>query len=67
MAPPGEEGPLEPQYLRLFLLKYLCPAPSCFGTMAPRTPGDSTLQCAKCGGLRSDAEFIAELEAGGDE
>ena len=34
VAPPGEEGPLEPAYLRLFLLKYICPREACFGTMA---------------------------------
>lgn len=63
VAPPGDEGPLEPQYLRLFLLKYLCPQPGCFGTMAPAAPRDSTLQCAKCGHLRTEAEFVGELEA----
>ncbi len=44
VAPPGDEGPLEPAYLRLFLLKYICPKDACFGTMALQQPG-SQVRC----------------------
>ncbi|KAG2495194.1 hypothetical protein HYH03_006800 [Edaphochlamys debaryana] len=62
MAPPGEEGPLEPAYLRLFLLKYMCPRPGCFGTAAPPAQGSSLLECNVCGHRRSEQEFLRELE-----
>ncbi|GIL51020.1 hypothetical protein Vafri_6979 [Volvox africanus] len=61
-APPGEEGPLEPTYLRLFLLKYMCAAPGCFGTAAPVKPGSTLLECNVCGRTRSEREFLRELE-----
>ncbi|GIL75147.1 hypothetical protein Vretifemale_4926 [Volvox reticuliferus] len=61
-APPGEEGPLEPTYLRLFLLKYMCAAPGCFGTAAPVKPGSTLLECNVCGCTRSEQEFLRELE-----
>ncbi|GLC36920.1 hypothetical protein PLESTM_000518500 [Pleodorina starrii] len=62
VAPPGEEGPLEPTYLRLFLLKYMCSAPGCFGTAAPPKPGSTVLECNVCGRARSEKEFLRELE-----
>ncbi|GLI62126.1 hypothetical protein VaNZ11_004662 [Volvox africanus] len=61
-APPGEEGPLEPTYLRLFLLKYMCAAPGCFGTAAPVKPGSTLLECNVCGRTRSEREFLREIE-----
>ncbi|KXZ51077.1 hypothetical protein GPECTOR_14g61 [Gonium pectorale] len=61
-APPGEEGPLEPAYLRLFLLKYMCARPGCFGTAAPPTPGSALLECNVCGATRSEQDFLRELE-----
>ena len=59
-APP-EEPPLEPTYLHLFLLKYVCPQPGCFGTLAPGV-GTDVFSCNICGQQRSEAQFLAELE-----
>ncbi|KAG2429022.1 hypothetical protein HXX76_011264 [Chlamydomonas incerta] len=61
-APPGEEGPLESNYLHLFLLKYMCPRRGCHGTAAPPAPGSGLLECNVCGGSRSEQEFLRELE-----
>ena len=36
--------------------------PECFGTMAPEAPGSETLRCNMCGGARTEAEFLAEME-----
>jgi hypothetical protein len=61
-----DRGPLEPTYLQLFLLKYMCPREGCFGTMAA-VPGGAgaggACECNVCGGVRTEAEFLAELEA----
>lgn len=62
VAAPGEEGPLEPAYLRLFLLKYICPKDACFGTMALQQPGSQVLECSVCGGTRTEQEFLEDLE-----
>ncbi len=61
-APPDEEGPLESNYLHLFLLKYMCPRPGCHGTAAPPAPGSGLLECNVCGGCRSEQQFLKELE-----
>jgi len=62
-AAEGAPGaPLEPAYLHLFLLKYVCPAGECGGTMAA-TPGGGACVCSVCGTVRSDAQFLADLEA----
>jgi len=58
----SEAGPLDPTYLQLYLLKYVCPIPSCFGTMAPVGPGVSLHECAVCGHTRSEEQFLQELE-----
>ena len=57
-----KSGPLDPTYLQLFLLKYVCPVPSCFGTMAPVSPGASMHECAVCGHCRSEEQFMSDLE-----
>lgn len=49
-------------YLQIFLLKYLCPSEGCFGTMAPCL-GSDMHECSVCGRQRSEAQFLAELEA----
>lgn len=55
---------LETQYCELFLMKYICPAGDCGGTMVPGGDGDgATLRCNVCGGARSEAQFLAEVEA----
>lgn len=58
----SSSGPLDPTYLQLFLLKYVCPLPYCFGTMAPVGPGMSMHECAVCGHTRSEEQFLQELE-----
>jgi len=52
------------EYIDLFLMKYVCPRPECFGTMAPLRGSDAT-QCSMCGHARSEAEFLAEVQAFG--
>jgi hypothetical protein len=75
VLPPGDEPPLDPTYLQLFLLKYVCAQPGCFGTLAPLPPAaaDGMMSCGEaagvhecnvCGALRSEAEFLQELEQG---
>ena len=70
------EGQADAAYINLFLLKYVCPREGCHGTLAPLAPAlaphtagaaaaaaDSLFECNMCGGRRSEAEFLAELEA----
>lgn len=57
----GGTGPLDPTYLQLFMLKYMCPVESCFGTMAA-VLGTGVCECNVCGHRRSEAEFLADLE-----
>jgi SET and MYND domain-containing protein len=54
---------MDPTYLHLFLLKYVCPRKGCTGgTLAPVAPGQAdVLRCNACGGERTEAEFLAEL------
>lgn len=54
---------MDPTYLHLFLLKYVCPRKGCTGgTLAPVAPGQAdVLRCNACGGQRTEAEFLAEL------
>ncbi len=58
----GDQGPLDPTYLQLYLLKYVCPVPDCFGTLAAQAPGSGMLQCSVCGGVRSENDFMSELD-----
>lgn len=59
----NQQEPLEPGYLSIFLLKYMCPKEGCFGTMAAVQGSSSGVcECSVCGKLRSEAEFLAELE-----
>ncbi len=50
-------------YIQVFLLKYVCPQADCFGTMAPVGLGSSLHECSMCRQQRSEAEFMADLEA----
>jgi hypothetical protein len=59
---PPDEPPLDPMYLNLFLLKYVCSQPSCYGTMAPVTAGANIMECNVCTQTRPDEHFIADLE-----
>jgi hypothetical protein len=59
----GEDGPAEPSYIQVFILKYTCPRPRCYGTLAPCGVGSDVYECNFCGGRRTEAEFMLELEA----
>lgn len=52
---------LDPTYLQLFLLKYICPKPSCQGLLAPVLDQD-VFECNVCGNKRTGQEFLAELD-----
>ncbi len=56
-AEPG----VDPTYINLFLLKYVCPNPECGGTLAPEL-GTDRYECNMCGLRRSEADFLAELQ-----
>ncbi|KAF6257373.1 hypothetical protein COO60DRAFT_1233872 [Scenedesmus sp. NREL 46B-D3] len=56
-----QQEALDPAYLSLFMLKYVCPHEGCFGTMAA-LQGSDVCECSVCGALRSEAEFLAGLE-----
>lgn len=36
--------------------------PECFGSMAPEVAGSDTLCCNMCGGTRTEAQFLAEMD-----
>lgn len=58
-----QQEPLEAGYLSVFLLKYMCPKEGCYGTMAAvQGSQKGVCECSVCGALRSEAEFLAELE-----
>jgi SET and MYND domain-containing protein len=57
------EGGADPAYIGIFLLKYVCPRQGCGGTLAPLPGAPDRFECAMCGGQRSEAEFLAELES----
>lgn len=59
----AQQEALEPSYLSLFLLKYVCPVRGCYGTMAALPSDPNVCECSVCGATRSDAAFLAELEA----
>lgn len=50
----------------MFFVKYLCPRESCGGTLAPLPPNEgvtsSVMECNVCGQLRSEEEFLKEIE-----
>lgn len=62
-AEQAEQQAVDAGYINIFLLKYVCPRPGCYGTLAPVAPGADALECNMCGGRRTEAEFLAELEA----
>ena len=54
-------------YVRVFLLKFVCPREGCEGTMAPLPPGwgpqpEGSAECSACGARRTEADFLAEVE-----
>ncbi|XP_002970670.2 histone-lysine N-methyltransferase ASHR2 [Selaginella moellendorffii] len=49
----------------MFFVKYLCPEESCGGTMAPLPGNANLMECNVCGRLRSEQEFIDDLEQHG--
>lgn len=56
-------GPVDEQYLMMFLLKYVCPEEGCGGTLAPKDGGDH--ECNVCGRMRSEAQFLQQLQEEG--
>jgi SET and MYND domain-containing protein len=67
LPPNPDEGPLDPTYVHLFLLKYMCPVAACFGTLAPLVPGrgpPDVFECNVCSATRTEAQFMQELEQG---
>lgn len=52
---------LDPGYLSVFMLKFMCPAADCCGTMAA-VEGTDVCECSVCGFTRTEAQFMAELE-----
>jgi hypothetical protein len=67
LPPNPDEGPLDPTYIQLFMLKYVCPAPGCFGTLAPLAPDQGPqdiYECNVCGARRSEVQFMQDLEHG---
>jgi hypothetical protein len=61
-GPSGGGDGVDDAYIQLFLLKFVCPQESCFGTLAPLVGQDASV-CNMCGKTRSTAEFLAEVEA----
>lgn len=64
-APGGMAGGCTDEYIQLFIMKYVCPREECHGTLAPILGTDRS-QCNICGGVRTEAEFLAEMQAYGD-
>lgn len=58
----GDREAMDPVYLQIFLVKYLCSQPGCFGTLVPQALGSTVHACNVCCKARTEAEFIAELE-----
>ena len=54
---------LDPTYLQLFLLKYLCCEADCFGTFILEDVGSNVHVCNVCSRRRTEEEFLADLEA----
>lgn len=52
---------LDESYIHVFLMKYVCPAESCGGTLAP-LQGSTVSQCNMCVRLRSEQEFLGEMQ-----
>ena len=64
-AAAGLEEGMTGTYIHIFLLKYVCTRPECFGTFVPvGQRADGLAVCNICGRERSEAQFLAELEAG---
>ncbi|BDA45650.1 probable histone-lysine N-methyltransferase SMYD1 [Coccomyxa sp. Obi] len=61
-AEEGGEG-ANAGYIQVFLLKYVCPQADCFGTLVPTQPGSTVQECNMCGCRRTEAQFLADLEA----
>jgi len=62
-GPSPEEDRADAGYINVFLLKYVCPQADCFGTMVPNGPASSLHKCNMCGFRRTEAQFLADLEA----
>lgn len=52
---------IDPSYIHVFLLKYVCPVENCGGTMALIFGTDKS-QCNMCDHIRSEQEFLEEMQ-----
>jgi hypothetical protein len=64
-----EQLALQAQYIELFLMKYICTAPDCFGTLVPHSVEEQlggckegSMTCNVCGYTRTEAEFMRDVE-----
>ena len=57
------DGEPDAGYISMFMMKFVCPEEDCLGTMAPLQLGSDVAECNVCGHMRTEAEFLAELEA----
>ncbi|KAL6771682.1 hypothetical protein ACKKBG_A27400 [Auxenochlorella protothecoides x Auxenochlorella symbiontica] len=61
---PERCGGADEAYVQMYLLKFVCPQEECGGTLCPLSPDSASVaQCNICGHRRTDAQFMAELEA----
>jgi hypothetical protein len=57
-----EDG-LDETFIQLFLLKYVCTQPECFGTFVPLLSSTKQLsRCNVCGHERMEADFLNALD-----
>lgn len=63
-----EQLALEAQYIELYLMKYICTAPECYGTFVPQECGEpggvsgGRMTCNVCGHQRSEEEFRRDVQ-----
>ena len=57
---------VDPSYIDVFVMKFVCPHEGCQGTMAPKIPGvpqsAQVLECSVCGRFRTEEEFMKDIE-----
>lgn len=66
-----EQAAVEAQYIELYLMKYICTVPDCFGTFVPKdnhptrdNNGSSSrsMTCNVCGNERTEEEFMSVVQ-----
>lgn len=64
-----EQLALEAQYIELYLMKYICTEPECFGTFVPQYTGEQEqrdagarrMTCNVCGCTRTEEDFMRDV------